>query len=67
MRHEWVDEAKPWAGLVNPCTRQDQEIFSAITKFTIGNGKKALFWGGILTPVASDLKMSCSFFTSPKE
>jgi hypothetical protein len=31
-------------GVGNPCTTQDKELFTAVTKVTTGNGKKMLFW-----------------------
>jgi hypothetical protein len=45
--HEWDDEAKPWAGLGNHCTLQDKELFAAVTKVTIGDGKKAILGGTV--------------------
>jgi hypothetical protein len=42
--HAWMDEAKPWIGLGNPCTTQDKELFATAIKVTIGDGKRASFW-----------------------
>ena len=42
--YEWNEDPKPWLGLGTPCTNNDSDLFEAVTKVTIGNGKKALFW-----------------------
>jgi hypothetical protein len=42
--HEWDDEPKPCVGLGNPCSASDKDLFATATKFTIGNGKRALLW-----------------------
>jgi hypothetical protein len=38
------DDAKPWIGLGNRCTRNDYKFFADTTRETISNGEKAPFW-----------------------
>jgi hypothetical protein len=38
------DHSKFWAGSGHPCTKEDMDIFYAVTTITIGNGCKTPFW-----------------------
>ncbi|WVZ92634.1 hypothetical protein U9M48_038683, partial [Paspalum notatum var. saurae] len=41
---EWTNDEKPWAGLQVPCNKEDNLLFQAFTRVTLGNGMKAKFW-----------------------
>ena len=41
---EWMDPAKPWVRLGNPCDKRDKDIFASATKVLIGDGLRASFW-----------------------
>lgn len=42
--YQWKQGERAWNKLEVPCDKVDQELFSASTIVSIGNGKKALFW-----------------------
>jgi hypothetical protein len=52
---QWKDPSKIWARSGHPCTKEDMDIFYAVTTITIGNGCKTPFsdapWLGGRKPI----------------
>jgi hypothetical protein len=42
---QWTSPDKTWAGTQAPCDDTDNLLFASCTQITLGNGKKASFWG----------------------
>jgi hypothetical protein len=42
--YEWKAPGKPWVGTETPNDDSDRQLFSAATRVTIGDGRKASFW-----------------------
>jgi hypothetical protein len=42
---QWTSPDKTWAGTQVPCDDTDNLLFANCTQITLGNGKKASFWG----------------------
>uniref|UniRef100_J3KZ08 non-specific serine/threonine protein kinase n=1 Tax=Oryza brachyantha TaxID=4533 RepID=J3KZ08_ORYBR len=64
--YEWVAPTKPWTGTQTPCDEKDEEIFAASTIVTLGDGRKASFWGSTWASATSLKKLVPNLYKHSK-